>query len=178
MTECHAEMSLGPLRPEKPPNGSAFLRKTEEMAERIRVLLISCEMLRENSGNGLAERVRVGVFQLASRNTNKDGAFSLKPHDRSDLASSDPFVGFRLFASVCEFCQRNDTRNDTRENVLREDLRGCCTRAAVRIRRRTDADLRFKREGISGTLNGNPAATIHARRPRRAQLDRTLRRQE
>jgi hypothetical protein len=42
--------------PEKPPKGSAFLRKTEQMEERIRVLLISYEILRKHGGTSLAER--------------------------------------------------------------------------------------------------------------------------
>jgi hypothetical protein len=62
---------------------------------------------------------RQGVSTAAFENLNKDGPFSLKPHDPNDLAFSDSFVGFRLFASVFEFCQRNDTRNVThRESLL------------------------------------------------------------
>ena len=57
---------------------------------------------------------RQGVSSRASRNLNKDGLFSLKPHDTSDLAFSDSFVGFRPFASVFGFGERNDTRNVTR----------------------------------------------------------------
>ena len=48
------------------------------------------------------------------RNLNKDGPFQHNSHEASDLAFSDSFVGFRLFASVFRFCQRNDTRNVTR----------------------------------------------------------------
>ena len=47
---------------------------------------------------------RVGFLKAASRNPNKEGPLSLKPHDRSDLSSSDLFVGFRLFASAYGFC--------------------------------------------------------------------------
>jgi uncharacterized Zn finger protein len=43
------EMSLRRFRPEKPLNGSVFLRRTEYVAERIRVSLISCEMLRKTA---------------------------------------------------------------------------------------------------------------------------------
>jgi hypothetical protein len=51
------------------------------------------------------------VFQETSI---KDGVFLLKPHDNSDLAFSDSFVGFRPFPSVFRLFQRNDTRNVTR----------------------------------------------------------------
>lgn len=95
-----------------------------------------------------------GVFQPISRNRNEYGLFSHNSCEASDLAFADFFVRLRLFAWVFGFCQRHDTRNDTRGNVLREDLRGRCTPAALRIRRRAGADLRFKREGASGTLNG------------------------
>jgi hypothetical protein len=64
----------------------------------------------------LAERV--GVFPLALRNPNKDRHFHNKSHDASNLALADSFARFRLFASVCEFCQRNVTRNVTRRERL------------------------------------------------------------
>jgi hypothetical protein len=54
----------------------------------------------------------------ASRNLNKDGLFSLKPHNTSDLAFSDSFVFFRPFASVFGFCQRDVTQNVTRRDRL------------------------------------------------------------
>src|SRR3989338_6726265 len=63
---------------------------------------------------------RVGFFQAASRNPSKDGPFQPNSHSASDLAFADSFVGSRLFASVFSFCQRNDTRNDTRREGLRE----------------------------------------------------------
>ena len=63
---------------------------------------------------------RVGFFRPTSQNANEDGPLSLKPHDRSDLSSSDPLVGFCLFASACESCQRDDTQNDTRRERLPE----------------------------------------------------------
>src|SRR3972149_4121958 len=59
-----------------------------------------------------------GSLYARFKKLNKDGLFSLKPHDTSDLAFSDSFVRFRPFASVCGFCQRNDTRNVTRREHL------------------------------------------------------------
>jgi hypothetical protein len=55
---------------------------------------------------------RQGVSWSISRNTNKDGPFSRKPRHASNFASSSSFVGFRRFASVFGFCQRNDTRHE------------------------------------------------------------------
>ena len=46
------------------------------------------------------------------------GAFSPNVSRISDLSRPDRFVGFRPFAVVFEFLQRNDTRNDTRGEKL------------------------------------------------------------
>ncbi len=59
-------------------------------------------------------RSRVGVFKPVSRNPNNYWPFSLKPHVSSNLGFADSVVGSHPFASVCGFCNRNDTRNDTR----------------------------------------------------------------
>jgi hypothetical protein len=42
----------------------------------------------------------------------------------SDLPALDYFVGFRPFASVFAFCQRNDTRSVTRRERLPSSLVG------------------------------------------------------
>jgi hypothetical protein len=49
-------------------------------------------------------------------------AFSINVFQGSDLPPLDDFVGFRLFASVFGFCQRNDTRNVTRRERLPSSL--------------------------------------------------------
>ena len=59
---------------------------------------------------------RQGVFTAAFRDPNRDGRFQHNSHDVSELAFLGFFVGSRLFASVFGFCQRNDTRNDTRRD--------------------------------------------------------------
>jgi hypothetical protein len=51
---------------------------------------------------------------------NEDQPFSFKAHASSDFASWHLFVGFRLFAFVFGFCQRDDTRNVTRREGLRK----------------------------------------------------------
>jgi hypothetical protein len=61
---------------------------------------------------------RQGVFALAFRNPNKDWSFQHNSHQASELAFSDSFVGFHLFASIFGFCQCNDTRNVTRREGL------------------------------------------------------------
>jgi hypothetical protein len=82
----------------------------------------------ENGGKGLKKKSvkrlagRQGVSALASRNLNKHGPFQANSHSASDLAFSDSVIGFRPFASVFGFCQRNDTRNDTRRERLPEWL--------------------------------------------------------
>jgi hypothetical protein len=53
----------------------------------------------------------------ASRNPNEYRLFQWNSRNASDLAFSNSFVGFRLFATFVVFCQRNDTRNDTRTRV-------------------------------------------------------------
>jgi hypothetical protein len=55
-----------------------------------------------------------GILSAGMRNSNKDGPLRGDPHQANNLAFSDSFVGFRLFAPVFGFCQRSDTRNDTR----------------------------------------------------------------
>jgi hypothetical protein len=64
----------------------------------------------------LAERV--GVFQPVSRDPNRDGHFQYNSREANNLAFADSVIRFRPFASVCEFSQRNDTRNDTRRERL------------------------------------------------------------
>ena len=59
-----------------------------------------------------------GFLERASKKPYKDGPISRKPRDPSDLASSDSFVGFRLFASIFGSCRRNDTRNVTRPSAF------------------------------------------------------------
>jgi hypothetical protein len=62
-----------------------------------------------------------GILFAYFKKPNKHGLFSRKPRRASNLAFSSSFVGVRLFTSVFVFCQRNDTRNDTRrETLLRE----------------------------------------------------------
>jgi hypothetical protein len=58
-------------------------------------------------------RSRVGVFKLVAETPIATG-FSLKPHVSSNLAFADAVVASHRFASICGFCKRNDTRNDTR----------------------------------------------------------------
>ncbi len=65
---------------------------------------------------------RQGFFWPIARNPNRDRLFSRKPRGTSHLAFSSSFGGFRLFASVFVLCQRNDTRNDTRREGLRDFL--------------------------------------------------------
>jgi hypothetical protein len=48
---------------------------------------------------------RQGVFAEVLGNAN----LSSNSHEGSELASSDFFEGFRHFASLFEFCERNDT---------------------------------------------------------------------
>src|ERR1700704_6406781 len=67
-------------------------------------------------GSNLAGRQ--GVFTAVFRNPNKDRRFQHNWHDVSELAISNFFVDSRLLASVFGFCQRNDTRNDTRPERL------------------------------------------------------------
>jgi hypothetical protein len=82
-----------------------------EIPENIGVLSFS-EGLKKLAG-------RQGVSAAALGNPNRDNELRRKPLDRSDLAFSDSFVGFHLFASIFWFCQRNDTRNVThRESLL------------------------------------------------------------
>src|ERR1035437_9577560 len=88
---------------------------------------------------------RQGVSSRAVRNLNKDGLFSLKSHDTSDLAFSDSFVGFRPFAPVCGFFQRNETRNDTR-----------CERLASSSHRKTYSCKSRHRTTL------NPAASVRS----------------
>ena len=90
--------------------------QNEREGERTRVSLISCEMLSKNAELGDSERE--GVVKSISRNTNRHGRFSSKPHDAANLAFADSFIRFRPFACVCRFLQRNDTRNDTRRGGL------------------------------------------------------------
>jgi excisionase family DNA binding protein len=70
-----------------------------------------------------------GFFAAAFRNPNKDERFQHNSHDVSTLASSESFVGSRLFASAFGFCQCNDTRNVTRRQHLRSSSRRKLTRA-------------------------------------------------
>ena len=74
-----------------------------------------CEM--PTRGSNLAGRQ--GVFPAVFRKPNKNGTFSLKPHEAIDLALSDSFVAFRQFAAVFRFFKSNDTHNDTRRETLR-----------------------------------------------------------
>src|SRR5438552_526639 len=78
------------------------------------------ENISDFAGNGLAGRQ--GFFWPISRNPNKDGLFSNKPHDINNFAFSSSFVGFRLLASIFVLCQHNDTRNDTRREGLPKSL--------------------------------------------------------
>src|SRR5262245_11966898 len=61
-----------------------------------------------------------GILLAYFKKPNKDGPFSRKPRGTSNLASSSSFVGFRLLASICVLCPRNDTRHDTRRERLPE----------------------------------------------------------
>src|SRR5437870_330278 len=70
---------------------------------------------------------RQGVSAAVLENPNEDGRFQHNSYDVSELAFSDSFVGSCLFASVFEFCQRNDTRNDTRTECLRSSKRLCAS---------------------------------------------------
>jgi hypothetical protein len=63
---------------------------------------------------------RQGVFARASEDPNKDWSFQHNSHEASELAFSDSFVGFHLFASIFGFCKCNDTRNVTRRERLPE----------------------------------------------------------
>jgi len=72
---------------------------------------------------------RQGFLAAVFSNPNKDGAFALKACAAIDLALSDSCVGFRPFASVVGFYQRNDTRNVTRLERLPSSSRRKRTRA-------------------------------------------------
>ena len=91
---------------------------------------------------------------------NEYGHFQAKSHGISNLALADCVVRFRLFASVFEHCQRNDTRNDTRPKRLRERLIRVSQRQALLIDRSrwaarggavfdNDAFTRLDRLGLS-----------------------------
>ena len=69
---------------------------------------------------------RQGVFAPAFRNPNKNWPFHHNSYDASELAFLDSFVRFRPFASVFVFCQRNDTRDDTRRKGLSSFLVSEC----------------------------------------------------
>jgi hypothetical protein len=76
----------------------------------------------ESEGRSPSDEWRRGreSFQRVSRNPNECGFFHWNSRRANDLASSNSFVGLPLFASVFWFCQRNDTRNDTRRGRLPE----------------------------------------------------------
>jgi len=75
-------------------------------AERKSLSPLSCpsttigESRRKGTKESAKGRKTEGVLKSISRNPNKNGPLSLKPHDPIDVASSDPFVSFRRFASV------------------------------------------------------------------------------
>src|SRR6266513_397061 len=83
---------------------------------------------------------RVGVLHTVSRNPHEDGLFQCNSHTGCDLAFSDAVVGFRLFASVFGFCERDDTRNVTRCDHLLSSSCQTIYRYGHRRRRR---DLRM-----------------------------------
>src|SRR5207249_11621569 len=72
---------------------------------------IVCPVRAHLSGNARVEPTHVSrVFVIS-----KDVRSSWYEHAGFELQKfTDSFVGFRPFASVCSFCERNDTRNVTR----------------------------------------------------------------
>jgi hypothetical protein len=75
---------------------------------------------------------RVGFFEPASRNPNRHGLFQRNSHNASSLAFANSVAGSYRFASICGFCQRNDTRNDTRRNRLRGSSSMICAQTFQR----------------------------------------------
>ena len=119
-TRCHADMSLGQFRSEKSPDYSAFPRKMNAKAERIGVLMISCEMLRKQRKVTGGES---GSLSEQIKNSQQTWAFFNKAKSNRRLHGFDCLPRFRPFAAVFRFCERNDTQNDTR--------RGCLPRVLV-----------------------------------------------
>ena len=97
--------------------GCEFRLRNRSAASSRAEVLETIDVLSE-CGSRIELGWEAGSLYARFKKLNKDGLFSLKPHDTSDLAFSDSFIRFHPFASVFGFCQCNDTRNVTRFDRL------------------------------------------------------------
>jgi hypothetical protein len=98
---------------------------------------------------------RKGFSKAALRSPNEYGLVSRNRLPVNELALAAVFVGLHPVAFVFGCWRRNVTRKVTGGNALREGPPGRHTAAPSETRygASADADLRFKDDGASGTLN-------------------------